>query len=123
MPVHITTPVTVEAVGTPPKLIREYAGRVATGTGEFSVARMSSPAGWSEPPQTPEFTECTVVLSGRLVVEHDGGTLEVAAGEAVVTRPGETVRYATPEGAEYVAVCVPAFAPDTVHRHEEGAPA
>ena len=118
MPTHVTSPVRVEAAGTPPKIISEYAGRVSTGSGQFSVARMSSPPGWSEPAQTPEFDECTVVLDGLLLVEHDGGVLEVKAGEAVVTHAGETIRYSTPHGASYLAVCVPAFTPDTVHRHE-----
>jgi len=118
MPTHITGPVRVAAAGTPPKTIDEYAGRVASGTTAFSVARMSSPPGWSEPPQTPEFDECTVVLDGLLLVEHDGGTLDVKAGEAVLTHAGETIRYSTPHGASYFAICVPAFSPDTVHRHE-----
>jgi quercetin dioxygenase-like cupin family protein len=118
MPQHVTSPPVVAAAGTPPKTITEYAGRVATGSELMSVARMTAPPGWSEPAQTPEFTECTVVLDGVLLVEHDGGVLEVKAGEAVITHPGETIRYLTPEGASYVAVCVPAFGPDIVHRHE-----
>lgn len=116
MPVHVPQPVVIPAVGQPPKIIREYAGHVATGMAGVSVARMSSPAGWAEPGQRPEFDEVTLVLEGCLVVEHEGGRLEVRAGEAVVAHAGEWVRYSTPEGAEYVAVCVPAFTPATVHR-------
>ena len=89
-----------------------------TATENVSIARMTSPPGWSEPGQRPEFEEYSVVLSGTLVVEHEHGKLEVAAGQAAVTAPGEWVRYSTPEGAEYVAICVPAFSPDTVHRDE-----
>jgi len=100
------------------KVVDEYVGRVATGTEGVSVARMISPAGWDEPAQTPEFDEVTFVLRGTVRVEHDGGELDVAAGQAVLTRAGERVRYSTPgaEGAEYVAVCLPAFGPDLVHR-------
>jgi len=100
------------------KLIDEYVGRASTGTEQVSVAHMRSPAGWEEPGQRPEFDEVTVVLSGAVHVEHDGGVLEVGAGQAVLTRAGERVRYTTPDGAEYVAVCLPAFAPDTVHRED-----
>ena len=106
----------VEAAGTPPKLIDEYVGRVNTGTTRLSVAHMRSPAGWSEPAQTPEFDEYTVVLAGAMLVRHTNGELEVRAGQAVMTHAGEWVQYSTPEGAEYIAVCFPAFAPDTVHR-------
>ncbi|HEX7239262.1 MAG TPA: hypothetical protein VF263_03270 [Longimicrobiaceae bacterium] len=118
MPRLIGAPAVVEAAGTPPKRIEEYAGRVATGHEGVSVARMRSPQGWEEPGQRPEFEEVTVVLRGMLRVEHEGGALEVREGQAVVTAPGEWVRYSTPEpgGAEYVAVCLPAFSPDTVHR-------
>ena len=112
----IENPTRITAAGEPPKLIDEVVGRVNTGTSSFSLAHMRSPAGWSEPAQTPEFTEVTYVLSGWVKVEHDGGTLIVRPGQAVLTKPGERVRYSTPEGAEYIAVCVPAFAPDTVHR-------
>jgi ethanolamine utilization protein EutQ (cupin superfamily) len=91
---------------------------VNTGTDGVSVARMTSPAGWTEPAQTPEFDEVTVVLEGEVVVEHDGGSIAVGAGEAVLTRAGERVRYSTPAGAEYVAICVPAFSPDAAHRDE-----
>jgi ethanolamine utilization protein EutQ (cupin superfamily) len=91
-------------------------GRVNTRESQVSIARMRSPAGWSEPGQRPDFDEFTVVLNGTLHVQHDKGVLEVKAGQAVVTRKGEWIRYSTPQGAEYVAICVPAFAPDTVHR-------
>ena len=118
MPILIQAPTVVPAVGTPPKRIEEYAGRVNSGHSSVSVARMVSPAGWHEPGQRPEFEEITVVLKGLLRVEHKDGALEVRAGQAVVTAPGEWVRYSTPEpgGAEYVAICLPAFSPDTVHR-------
>jgi mannose-6-phosphate isomerase-like protein (cupin superfamily) len=118
MPQHIARPTRIEAAGNEPKVIDEYVGRVNTSTTSVSVARMRSPSGWTEPPQRPEFDEATVVLRGCLRVEHDGGVLDVREGEAVLVRAGERVRYSTPEadGAEYVAVCVPAFAPDTVHR-------
>ena len=120
MPRLIEAPAVVEAVGQPPKRIEEFAGRVRTGHEAVSVARMRSPEGWSEPGQRPEFEEITVVLAGTLRVEHEAGVLEVRAGQAVVARPGEWVRYSTPAagGAEYVAVCVPAFSPTTVHRDD-----
>ena len=118
MPDLIEGPSRVEAAGTKPKLIDEYVGRVNIGEDRVSVAHMRSPAGWVEPGQRPEFDEYTVVLSGRIEIEHEGGTLSVAAGQAVLTRAGEWIRYSTPEGAEYIAVCLPAFAPDTVHRDE-----
>jgi ethanolamine utilization protein EutQ (cupin superfamily) len=116
MPELIEGPSRVEAAGTKPKLIDEYVGRVNTGEERASVAHMRSPAGWVEPGQCPEFDEYTVVLGGHIVVEHEGGSLTVNAGQAVLTRAGEWIRYSTPEGAEYIAVCLPAFAPDTVHR-------
>lgn len=118
MPHRIDRPAIVEAVGTRPKRIEEFAGRVNTGHETVSVARMVSPSGWQEPGQRPEFEEITLVLEGMLQVEHEGGILEVSAGQAVVCRPGEWVRYSTPgpDGATYVAVCVPGFSPDTVHR-------
>jgi hypothetical protein len=118
MPELIAAPSIVEAAGTRPKRIEEYAGRVRTAHTAVSVARMVSPSGWEEPGQRPEFEEITVVIRGTLRVEHEAGVLEVPAGRAVITRPGEWVRYSTPgpEGAEYVAVCHPAFSPDTVHR-------
>jgi ethanolamine utilization protein EutQ (cupin superfamily) len=112
----ISAPAVVELAGNLPKRIEEFVGRVNTGDTGVSIARMRSPAGWEEPEQTPEFDEYTIVLDGLLVVEHDSGRIEVRAGEAVHSRPGERVRYSTPEGAEYVAVCVPAFSPETVNR-------
>jgi len=115
-PTHIGSPTRVEAAGTPPKLIDEYVGRVNSATAQVSVAHMRSPAGWEEPGQTPEFDEYTLVLDGTLRVRHAGGELDVAQGEAVIAHAGEWVQYSTPNGAEYIAVCVPAFAPDTVHR-------
>lgn len=118
MPRLIPQPAVVEAAGTKPKLIQEFAGRVNSGHARVSVARMTSPGGWQEPGQRPEFEEITIVLRGMLRVEHAGGRLDVRAGQAVVTEPGEWVRYSTPEpeGAEYIAVCLPAFSPATVHR-------
>ncbi|QRK05062.1 cupin [Archangium minus] len=118
MPTLIAAPTRITAAGNKPKLIDEYVGRVNTKQGDLSVAHMRSPGGWVEPGQTPEFREMTVVLKGLLRVEHKGGHLDVRAGQAVVTEPGEWVRYSTPEaeGAEYIAICLPAFSPDTVHR-------
>jgi mannose-6-phosphate isomerase-like protein (cupin superfamily) len=118
MPTLIPAPVRVAAAGSPPKTIDEYAGRLSSGHDALSVARMVSPQGWAEPGQRPEFEEVTVVLRGTLRVEHDGGALDVQAGQAVVCRPGEWVRYSSPApgGAEYVAVCVPAFSPHAAHR-------
>jgi len=116
MPELIAQPSRVEAAGTKPKLIDEHVGRVNNGEERLSIAHMRSPAGWLEPGQTPDFDEYTVVIAGALHVEHADGTLEVGAGQAVLTRAGEWVRYSTPEGAEYIAVCLPAFSPDTVHR-------
>ncbi len=98
------------------KVIAELVGRVNTETDAVSVARMTSPPGWQEPAQTPEFDEVTVVLSGEVVVEHDGGTITAGPGEAVLAHAGERIRYSTPQGAEYLAVCVPAFSPDAAHR-------
>jgi mannose-6-phosphate isomerase-like protein (cupin superfamily) len=120
MPTLIDAPTIIEAAGNKPKRIEEYAGRVNSGHINVSVARMKSPGGWQEPGQRPEFEEVTVVLSGMLRVEHEQGDLQVRAGQAVVTAPGEWVRYSTPEpdGAEYLAVCLPAFSPQTVHRDE-----
>src|SRR5712692_6304321 len=118
MPRLISAPTVVPAAGNPPKRIEEYAGRVNSGHAGISVARMVSPSGWREPGQRPDFEEITVVLRGSLRVEHEGGALDVAAGQAVVTRPGEWVRYSSPgpAGAEYVAVCLPAFSLETAHR-------
>lgn len=118
MPQIVLKPTRIEAAGNKPKLIDEYIGRVNSGTSALSVAHMRSPGGWQEPGQRPEFDEFTVVLRGTLRVEHEGGALEVQAGQAVITHAGEWVRYSTPgeEGAEYIAVCLPAFSPGTVHR-------
>ena len=117
MPRLVASPTIIKAAGTPPKRIEEYAGRVNSGHQRVSVARMVSPQGWEEPGQRPEFEEITVVLRGRVRVEHDGGVMDVAAGQAVVTLPGEWVRYSTPDGdAEYISVCLPAFSIETVHR-------
>jgi mannose-6-phosphate isomerase-like protein (cupin superfamily) len=120
MPRLIQAPQRIEAAGNKPKLIDEYVGRVNTGTGALSVAHMRSPGGWVEPGQTPDFDEFTVVLKGTLRVEHAGGVLDVGAGQAVITQAGEWIRYSTPgeDGAEYIAVCLPAFSPDTVHRDD-----
>ena len=121
MPTLIARPTVIKAAGNKPKSIKEFAGRVNSGHAGVSVAQMASPEGWVEPGQRPEFEEITVVLSGLLRVEHAGGTIDVSAGQAIVTHPGEWVRYSTPlkGGARYIAVCLPAFSPDTVHRDEE----
>ncbi len=121
MPRLIPAPTVIAAAGTKPKRIEEFAGRVNSGHGQVSVARMTSPSGWEEPGQRPEFEEITVVLRGMVRVEHEGGVLDIRAGQAVVTAPGEWIRYSTPgpEGAEYVAVCLPAFSPETVHRDDD----
>lgn len=118
MPTLIAKPTRVEAAGNKPKLIDEYIGRVNSATTGVSIAHMRSPGGWQEPGQTPQFDEFTVVLKGMMRVEHRGGVIEVRAGQAVIAHSGEWVRYSTPleEGAEYIAVCMPAFAMDTVHR-------
>ena len=118
MPTLIPKPTEITAAGNKRKLIREYIGRVNSQTADVSVAHMQSPAGWVEPGQSPEFTEYTVVLRGMLRVEHNAGTFDVRAGQAIITHPGEWVRYSTPEadGAEYIAVCLPAFSPAAVHR-------
>jgi mannose-6-phosphate isomerase-like protein (cupin superfamily) len=120
MPKLIEKPTVIDCVGTKPKQIQEFAGRVNSGHASVSVARMISPSGWEEPGQRPEFEEITVVLKGTLRVEHANGVLDVNAGQGVVTSVGEWIRYSTPgpEGAEYVAVCLPAFSPTTVHRDE-----
>jgi ethanolamine utilization protein EutQ len=120
VPTHIAAATRIEAAGNKPKLIDEYVGRVNSSTAEASVAHMRSPGGWQEPGQAPEFDEFTLVLKGILRVEHRDGTIDVRAGEAVIAHKGEWIRYSTPEpvGAEYIAVCVPAFSPDTVHRDE-----
>jgi quercetin dioxygenase-like cupin family protein len=116
MPKIITAPKLIPVPGN--KQIEEYIGRLNTGDAEVSIAHMHSPAGWSEPGQRPDFDEFTVVLKGWMRVEHEGGVSEVRAGQAIMARKGEWVRYSTPEGAEYVATCIPAFSPDTVHRDE-----
>ncbi len=118
MPRHIPIPTVIQAAGNKPKLIEEFIGRVNSQTPAVSIAKMKSPGGWVEPGQTPEFDEYTLVLKGLLRVESHGSVLDVTAGQAVVVSRGEWVRYSspTPEGAEYVAICLPAFSPDTVHR-------
>ena len=118
MPTLIARPTRVEAAGNKPKLIDEYIGRVNSATAAVSVAHMRSPGGWQEPGQTPEFEEFTVVLRGVLRVEYMGGEIDVQAGQAIISHRGEWVRYSTPDasGAEYIAVCLPAFSLDTVHR-------
>ena len=118
MPRLIAGPSVIAAAGNKPKRIEEFAGHVNSGHSGVSIARMVSPQGWVEPGQRPEFEEITVVLRGMIRVEHEGGVTEVRAGQAIVTAPGEWVRYSTPEsdGAEYIAVCTPAFSPATVHR-------
>jgi ethanolamine utilization protein EutQ len=120
MPTFISLPSRITAAGNKPKLIDEYIGRVNSQTSAVSVAHMRSPEGWQEPGQTPEFDEFTVVLKGTLRVEHKNGHLDVGAGQAVIVHRGEWVRYSTPtaEGAEYIAVCLPAFSMETVHRDE-----
>jgi mannose-6-phosphate isomerase-like protein (cupin superfamily) len=121
MPVFIASPTIIQAAGKPPKRIEEFVGRVNSRTGAVSVARMKSPAGWKEPGQMPEFDEYTVVLKGVLTVTTRDGEQYVAAGQAIIVEKGEWVRYSTPgpEGAEYIAVCIPAFSPDTVHRDRQ----
>jgi mannose-6-phosphate isomerase-like protein (cupin superfamily) len=118
VPIHVPSPTRITAAGNLPKLIDECVGRVNTGTEAVSIAHMRSPAGWTEPGQTPEFDEYTVVLKGLLRVAHRDGELDVRPGEAVITSAGEWVQYSTPgaEGAEYLAVCLPAFSPETVRR-------
>ncbi|MCP4155754.1 MAG: cupin domain-containing protein [bacterium] len=120
MATKIKKPTIIKAAGNKPKIIEEYIGRVNSGTDGVSIAKMTSPSGWVEPGQKPDFDEYTVVLKGVLRVETKGEILDVQAGEAVITPKGEWVRYSTPgnEGAEYIAVCLPAFSPDTVHRDE-----
>ena len=118
MPKLIENPQFIEAAGSPPKQIEEFVGRVNSGHEQVSVARMKSPGGWAEPGQRPQFQEITVVLSGKLHVEFQGGAIDVRAGQAVIAEPGEWIRYSTPDpgGAEYIAVCLPAFSPETVQR-------
>ena len=116
----ISTPSVIPAVGEPPKIIEEFIGRVNSQTSALSIAKMTSPSGWREPGQTPEFDEYTIVLKGELLVETREAVHKVAAGQAIMVTAGEWVRYSTPgsEGAEYIAVCLPAFSPGTVHRDE-----
>jgi mannose-6-phosphate isomerase-like protein (cupin superfamily) len=118
MPTLIQSPSMIIAAGNKPKRIEEFIGRVSSGHAAVSIARMTSPAGWEEPGQRPDFEEVTLVLRGTVRVESETGVVDVHAGQAVVTEPGEWVRYSTPgpDGAEYVAICLPAFSPDTVHR-------
>jgi mannose-6-phosphate isomerase-like protein (cupin superfamily) len=118
MTTFIQKPTVICAAGQPPKSIEEFVGRVNSGTAAVSIARMKSPSGWLEPGQTPEFDEYTVVLRGCLRVELKDATFDVAAGQAIIVKAGEWVRYSSPspEGAEYIAVCLPAFSPETVHR-------
>jgi len=118
MPKLISSPAIIEAAGSKPKIIEEFIGKVNSSTNNISIAKMQSPAGWEEPGQTPEFTEYTVVIKGMLRVETNEAIFEVNAGQAIITYPGEWIRYSTPnpDGAEYVAVCLPAFSPETVNR-------
>ena len=119
MPTRIQSPTRIQAAGNLPKVIDEYVGRVNTQEPRVSIAHMRSPAGWEEPGQAPEFEEYTIVLRGRLCVQHRGGSFDVTAGQAVITHPGEWVRYSTPdEATEYIAICLPAFSLDTVHRDD-----
>jgi mannose-6-phosphate isomerase-like protein (cupin superfamily) len=118
MPTHIAGPTVIAAAGNKPKIIEEFVGRVNTASAALSIARMKSPAGWVEPGQTPEFDEYTLVLRGMLRVKYRDGALDVRAGEAVIARAGEWIQYGSPDegGAEYVAVCLPAFSPESVRR-------
>ena len=120
MPTLIETPTVIKAAGNKSKKIEEFIGKINTGTSEISVAKMSSPGGWKEPGQTPDFMEITFVISGELQVEHKEGILKVGSGQAVVTEPNEWVRYSTPadEGAEYIAICMPAFSRESVYRDQ-----
>ena len=114
----IERPTVIEACGNKPKVIREFFGRVNSAQSDLSLARMSSPAGWEEPGQRPEFDEYTLVLSGRMIVETESEPVELTADQAFLAKAGEWIRYTTPEPTEYVAVCLPAFSPETVHRDE-----
>ncbi len=119
MPTLIFSPTRIEPAGNKPKIIDEYVGRVNSKTSALSVAHMQSPPGWAEPGQTPEFDEYTIVLQGVLRVSHGNGTLDVRSGQAVICHAGEWVQYSTPDGADYIAICLPAFSPDTVRRDPE----
>lgn len=119
MPTVIKNPTIIEAAGNKPKIIEEYFGRVNSNTSDVSIAKMTSPQGWVEPGQRPEFDEYTLVLKGTLQIKTESKTFDVKAGSAILTKKGEWIQYSTPfEGAEYVAICLPAFSPDTVHRDE-----
>jgi len=118
MPTLITSPTRVQAAGNKPKIIEEFLGRASSKTEDFSLARMQSPPGWTEPGQTPEFTEYTLVVDGTLQVVTKSATYYLRAGQAIITHPGEWVQYSTPDGAEYISLCLPAFSPATVHRDE-----
>jgi mannose-6-phosphate isomerase-like protein (cupin superfamily) len=120
MPLVIESPTIIESAGNKPKRIEEFVGKVNSQHTQVSVARMVSPSGWVEPGQKPDFLEITLVLKGRLHVEYEGGQCDVSSGQSLVTNPGEWVQYSTPDdgGAEYIAVCLPAFSPDSVHRDD-----
>jgi mannose-6-phosphate isomerase-like protein (cupin superfamily) len=120
MAIFIQRPAVIEAAGQPPKLIEEFIGRVNSGTAAVSIARMKSPSGWSEPGQRPEFDEYTVVIRGTLHVKLKGAEFDVGVGQAIIVEAGEWVQYSSPspEGAEYIAICIPAFSPETVHREQ-----
>jgi ethanolamine utilization protein EutQ len=120
MPTLIAAPTRIESAGNKPKIIEEFVGHINTKTDGLSIARMRSPEGWEEPGQRPDFDEYSVVLRGTLRVQHSSGEIDVAAGQAVLAHRGEWVRYSTPfpDGAEYIALCLPAFSPQTVHRDE-----
>ncbi len=120
MPQLVTAPSVIEAAGNKPKIIEEFIGRVNSGTTELSIARMTSPQGWTEPGQKPEFDEYTLVLEGTLRIKFKDGQIDVQAGQAVIVSAGEWIQYGSPNpgGATYVAVCLPAFSPQTVHRDE-----
>ena len=120
MPTHIERPTRIQAAGNMPKIIDEFFGRVNSKNESVSIAHMRSPAGWQEPGQTPEFEEYTIVIRGKLRVRHKGGSFDVSPGQAVVAHPGEWIQYSTPdEATEYIAICLPAFSPQTVHRDDE----
>jgi mannose-6-phosphate isomerase-like protein (cupin superfamily) len=119
LPTHIENPARIQAAGNMPKIIDEFFGRVNSKTDRLSIAHMRSPAGWLEPGQTPEFEEYTIVIRGKLRVAHQGGSFDVSPGQAVVAHPGEWIQYSTPdEATEYIAICLPAFSPQTVHRDD-----
>ena len=121
MPQFIESPTVIESAGNKPKRIEEFVGQVNSRHSNVSVARMVSPTGWEEPGQRPEFTEITLVLKGTIHLEYEGGQLDIRAGQSVITNPGEWIRYSTPEedGAEYIAICLPAFSPDSVHPDDQ----